>query len=66
MAASNNSNWWHYGKIINQDHLERADGWWPNTHLELNPISPFIHWITGHHFYEDFCRKQMPELLTDD
>merc|ERR1712216_347807 len=31
-------------------------GWWPDSHLELKTISPFIHFLSSHYFYQDKCR----------
>ena len=35
--------------------------WWPDRHMYLQLVSPFIHWITSHYFYEDMCRVQLPD-----
>ena len=36
--------------------------WWPDRHMDLQLVSPFIHWITSHYFYEDLCKIQFPEI----
>ena len=35
--------------------------WWPDRHMDLNFISPFIHQIGNHFGYEDYCKKYHPE-----
>jgi len=55
------NNWFHFaGKLMT------FKAWWPDRHLELQLVSPFIHFLTSHYFYVDICREQFPEYDEDD
>jgi hypothetical protein len=50
------NDWYHFaGKLLTKK------AWWPDRHMELQLVSPFVHWLTSHYFYEDLCRVQLPD-----
>lgn len=50
------NDWYHFASK-----LLTKKAWWPDRHMELQLVSPFVHWLTSHYFYEDLCRVQLPE-----
>lgn len=46
------------GKFYWAEKLLTKEAWWPNRHMYLQIVSPFVHWLTSHYFYEDLCSAQ--------
>ena len=42
--------WWH------------EQTWWPDRHMDLQLVSPFVHLLTTHGSYEDWCSQMHPSL----
>lgn len=45
--------------------LMTKEAWWPNRHMFLQLVSPFVHWLTSHYYYEDLCRSQFTEYTEE-
>jgi hypothetical protein len=38
------------------------DTWWPENHMGRRLVSPFIHMLSAHYPYEEWCSKHHPSL----
>ena len=41
--------------------LWKDEQWWPDRHMDLNWISPFLHQISMHYYYEFYCAMNYRE-----
>ena len=54
-------NYSHIGPLMGHRSLWKDIAWWPDRHMDLNFISPFVHQIVYHYAYEQSCRENHPE-----
>ena len=36
--------------------------WWPDRFMDLQLVSPFLHFLSAHYPYEEVCRQEHPEF----
>lgn len=52
------------GPLMGHHSMWREQTWWPDRHMDLNFISPFLHQVSTHYAYEQWCQDNHPEYDT--
>ena len=54
-------NYSYVGPLMGMRSFWGYQSWWPDRHMDLNFISPFLHQVSSHYAYEEWCEKNHPE-----
>ena len=36
--------------------------WWPNRFMNLQLVSPFLHFLSSHYPYQELCKNEHPDV----
>jgi hypothetical protein len=47
--------YYYAAPIIGKGSIHGKFTWWPDRYMDLQTLSPFLHFIGDHFYYRDFC-----------
>lgn len=49
------SMWFFGAPLVGHGTFWSSYDWWPDSHLDVKRVSPFLHFVSNHYAYRDWC-----------